>query len=37
MAAATAMHNGGFRVSKRLLNEFQEGIESIKQGKGGSQ
>ena len=34
MAAVAAMRSGGFRVSKRLLDEFQEGIEAITQGKG---
>jgi predicted nucleic acid-binding protein len=34
MAAVAAMRSGGFRVSKRLIDEFQEGIEAIRQGKG---
>lgn len=29
MAVVAAMRTGGFRVSKRLLDEFQDGIEPI--------
>lgn len=32
-AIVVAMRKGGFRVSKRLLDEFQEGIEIINQGR----
>jgi len=33
MAIVLTMRRGGFRVSKRLLDEFQDGIESIRQTK----
>jgi predicted nucleic acid-binding protein len=33
MAVVVTMRTDGFRVSKRLPGEFQEGIESIKPGK----
>jgi predicted nucleic acid-binding protein len=33
MSVAAAMRYGGFRISKRLLKEFQAGIESARQGR----